>query len=1337
LLRIRWLRIVLWTQATLLGLALCFALALGALLRTQRFHDYLLTQVRQSASQALGVPVELQNYAVHFAQLNPSIDLYGLVVHGAAPFTASPPLLQVEHARIAVRVVSFLRKNWYLSEVTVDHAVAQILVDANGNNNLPAPPVDFSTGMRTTFYVAIRHAAVEQSEIYYNNRKCALDAQLRDVTLSAGFISARNVYAGQLAYSDGHLKSGAYEPIPHSLSAEFELTPARLILRNAEVRSGASAIDFTATVDDFSNPRVAAGYHARIDAAQLRQILHNSQLPLGMLQLDGRAEYAEKPNLPAMNGLTLIGTLRSEQLEFREQREHDSGMRVEARAIRASYSLSNGDAELRSLTASLLGGTMEARATVRNLLGEQLAAAHLSLNGISLASLKQLAGSSSPGAFAGDVTLEGTLQGKGDASWQGSLRNLLATGDAVIVAAAGSPHSPGALPLAGEIHASFRNRDQQLTLSKSYLRTPQSTLTLDGTAGQHSQMKLSLVCGDLHEVETIASIFGKPPQPLGLHGSASFSGTLSGPVSSPLLTGELSSTNLGLRGSNWTLLRAHLEASPDAVEIERGQLIHTAARGTAPGNVIFSGRAALHSWHYEPANSFQISLHAERLDAGELAKLAGVMWPRVGVVPTLGLSGTVNAVVQANGSELNPLGHGQLELKRASIGGEPVQSVTVQFNGDGNAVHANLNLAMAAGAATAIATYYPRQRSYEVQLESDNFKLERLQAVKRRNLAIAGTAKLTASGRGTLEDPQLTASLEVPHLRAQEQSIDQVAITASVSRRLATISLNTRMVNADIRGQATIELSGDYLADATVDTESIALRPLLATYAPDVAAKTSGQTELHVTLHGPLKHPESIQAHLIVPELSLHYQNSVDLAASGPIHADYANGVLSVARAGLKGTGTDLQFQGSLPLLDRTKPVTLLLLGSVDLRLVQLFDPDVSSSGQLLFNINSNGVRSDPNFEGEVRIVNASFAVADAPVGLSNGNGTLALTRNRLNITNFEGSVGGGRVIARGGVVYRPSLQFDVALSGQGIRMLYPDGVREALNANLALTGSREQATLRGQVNVDQLSFAPDFDLSKLVLSGNQVEEPPSRGFASNLRLNIALTAAQNVNVVSRLLSASGTANLRVAGTAAQPVLLGRASLTGGDLVFQGNRYILQNGVIDFVNPSRTEMNVNASLTTTIQQYNIGIHVEGPPDRLRTSYSSDPPLPPADIINLIAFGQTKAAAGATATTSTQTAEQSIASAVSSQVTGRVQNIAGLSHLSMDPTLGNSQQNAGATVTVQKRVTGKIFVTFSTDVTSTQRQVIQLEYQATPQVSLSGTRDQNGGFALETRITKEW
>jgi translocation and assembly module TamB len=1332
--------------SALAGLCILLVIGVAALVHSQRFHDYLLARVRQSASQSIGVPVEMQNYTLRFSGISPTVDIYGLVVHGAAPY-AEPPLLLVEHARIGVRVVSLFSRSWYLSDVSIHHAVAQLRVDANGRNNLPAPQKSTSnqSGLQTLFDLAIRHVLLDDSELYYNDRQSALDADMHGVMLSAAFDPMRKVYAGQLNYADGHLKSAGYAPLPHALHAEFEMTPSHLDLRHAEVRSGSSAVNLSATLDDFNNPRVTADYNASLNATELRQVLRDPALPLGAVQVSGRADYAAKPGQPALNALTLRGSLSSEHLTFRMQEGRGPGTQVEARVIRASYSIANGDAEISSLRAALFGGTVDAHATVKNLAGAQVGTAHVKADGISLATLKQLATPAADNAANG-VTVSGTLQATGDASWKGSLQTFTATADADINGQTGSNTSTNTVPVNGELHAAFRNSDQQITLRHSYLRTLQNALTFDGTldaAGNpRAQITLALNAQNLHEVEAILAIFSKPAQPLDLFGSATFNGTLSGPTSAPRLTGELSAANVSLRGTEWRMLHAHIDANPNSAAIKQGQLVAAVAKGAPQGNINFSGQVQLHKWSAAQSSLFQLTLNAQRLDAAQLVRLAGYVQP-TSTRQTAGahaVTGTLNANVQAHGTVLSPIGEGRVELLHASVGGETIQSATVQFNGDGTAAHANLQVTMPAGTTTGTLTYYPKQRGYDVQLQAHNFRLDQLQSVKAHNLAISGIMNLVASGRGTLDDPQLTASVEIPQLHAQGQNIENLVLRADVARHVANITLDTRAVNANIHGKAVVQLSGDYLADAVLDSQPIPLQPLVAVYAPSQAENITGQTELHATLRGPLKQRTRIEAHLVIPEFSAHYQKTIDLALSGPVHADYVNGVLTVQRSGLKGTGTDLQFQGTVPLLDRTKPVALLLLGSVDLRLAELFDPDVTSSGQLRFNINSYGARSDPNVRGDVQIVNATFAEADAPVGLTNGNGTLALTGDRLNITNFEGTVGGGKVTARGGLAYHPSIQFDVVLAGQGIRMLYPDGVREGVSANLTLTGSPARAALRGQVNVDQLSFSPDFDLSSLSQFGGGVDEPPSRGFASNLQLNINLRSSQNVNLVSRTLSVSGAANLRVSGTASQPVVLGRINLTGGDLVFQGNRYVLQSGVIDFVNPSRTDPNVNASVTTTIQQYNIGMRFEGPLNRLRTSYSSDPALPPADIINLIAFGQTNEAQTAAnqGVSNTQTAEQSIASAVSGQVTSRLQKIAGVSQLSVDPTLGNGQgQSAGATITVQQRVTSKIFVTFTTDVTATQRQVIQFQYQATPRVSLSGTRDQNGGFGFDTRITKEW
>jgi translocation and assembly module TamB len=223
---------------------------------------------------------------------------------------------------------------------------------------------------------------------------------------------------------------------------------------------------------------------------------------------------------------------------------------------------------------------------------------------------------------------------------------------------------------------------------------------------------------------------------------------------------------------------------------------------------------------------------------------------------------------------------------------------------------------------------------------------------------------------------------------------------------------------------------------------------------------------------------------------------------------------------------------------------------------------------------------------------------------------------------------------------------------------------------------------------------------------------------------------------VSSKLSVAGAANLTVGGTAANPVILGRTTLTGGEVFFLGKRYEVQNGTIEFANPVHTEPTLNLYVTTTVQQYNITLNFIGPIDRLRTNYTSDPSLAPADIINLIAFGKTaeQSASGASTPTSVG-AESVLAQGVSGQVSGHIEKLAGISQLSIDPLAGTNSNDPGSQISVQQRVSGNLLLTFSTDVTSTQNQAVQLQYEVERNVSLSVLRDQNGGYAIDVRVRK--
>jgi len=89
----RWKTIAIWVAGGFTVLLVVLVLGVVALLHSERFHGYLLRTAQQKASEAFGSQVQMNDFAIHWSGISPMVDLYGVVVHGAAPYP-NPPLLQ-------------------------------------------------------------------------------------------------------------------------------------------------------------------------------------------------------------------------------------------------------------------------------------------------------------------------------------------------------------------------------------------------------------------------------------------------------------------------------------------------------------------------------------------------------------------------------------------------------------------------------------------------------------------------------------------------------------------------------------------------------------------------------------------------------------------------------------------------------------------------------------------------------------------------------------------------------------------------------------------------------------------------------------------------------------------------------------------------------------------------------------------------------------------------------------------------------------------------------------------------------------------------------------------
>jgi translocation and assembly module TamB len=1285
--------------------------------RSPRFQEYLLSQIEKKVSEATGAEVQVQKFVLHFSRL--TADAYGITVRGNQAASARP-LVQADQLTIRLKIASLLRKKVDLREIVLRHPVVNLLVSKDGTSNLPTTSKSNSNTSTNLFDLGIQHLLLEHGEIYYNDVKTPLDAELHDLEVEIKAQLIGKGYDGSLSYRNGRVLYGDRKPLPHDLSASFNATPSEFKLKPLVLTLGSSRIELEGQVGNYSQPAASGSYRLVIHPQDARTALRNASIPTGEVTLTGSVRYQQQDNVPLVRALALDGVLNGRELAV-----STADLNAVVRNIRGEFKLFDGNLDVHGLQADLLGGHLTATAAIQHLDTNSAAKLHASVQAISLSA----ANAALRTARLSPMPVEGQISGTADAAWAGSIKNIEARSEIRLKAALPSSRS-APVPVNGVVHLNYDGRTATATLTDTSFDTRQTRVELNGTAGQTLNLNVKAHAADLTEADALVAAFqgARPessastssPHSINLAGAADLQLLIEGRRNDPHIRGRLAGRNLQVKSTEWRSLEVRLQASKSGISIQNGSLVNA-----RQGYINFAVGSGLANWHYLPSSPITLEVSSRDLAIEHLLQLARLDYP---------VSGNLSVDLSMHGSQLNPVGKGSVRLTRAIVYGQSLQRLSIQSEGNGDALTSSLEMSLPAGSVKANLVLYPKRKGYELQLNVPGINLAQLKAVQDKNLGVAGVLTANANGRGTIDDPQLTLTAQIPQLQARDASISGIKADITVANHQAQLMLDSEVLQTSMQARATVNLSDGHYTRATLDTKGLPIEGLLALRAPAKSNGPRGIVELHASAEGPFDDKSRVQAQVIIPTLKAEYQG-LQIGNAHPIRIHYANAIVTLDPAEISGTDTTLRLEGQLP-LQGAAPVTLSAVGTVDMQLMRFFERDLQSSGKLQLDVRAAGPTDHPTVQGQLRLQNVSMMSADAPVGLQNLNGVLDVSNNQVTIAQLAGESGGGQISARGTIGYRPQLQMNVALQAKNVRIRYQDAIRTVLGGDLNLVGTSQAANLNGRVLIDSLSFTQNFDLATLagqVQSGP--ESSPSEGPADKVKLDIAVETARDLNLTSSAVSLQGQANLHVVGTAADPVIVGRTEFTAGDIFLMNKRYQIERGVIEFSNPQRTEPVLNLLLTTTINQYNLSLTFRGPLDKMQTSYVSDPPLPTADIINLIARGQTTQQA--TASPSNFGASSLLAQGAASQVSGGIQKLAGLSSLSIDPTLGGNDSDPGARIAMQKRVTNNFLFTFATDVTSTQRELIQGEYQFNKRWSASVTRDENGGFAVDGKFHKRY
>jgi translocation and assembly module TamB len=242
-----------------------------------------------------------------------------------------------------------------------------------------------------------------------------------------------------------------------------------------------------------------------------------------------------------------------------------------------------------------------------------------------------------------------------------------------------------------------------------------------------------------------------------------------------------------------------------------------------------------------------------------------------------------------------------------------------------------------------------------------------------------------------------------------------------------------------------------------------------------------------------------------------------------------------------------------------------------------------------------------------------------------------------------------------------------------------------------------------------------------------------------NMQLDIAIESAPNLMLqTSYTQDLQAEVDLNVRGTAARPSLLGRVSVREGEINFFGNKYIINRGEVNFYNPVRIEPVIDVDLQTRARGVDVNISLSGTLNKMNTSFRSDPPMSSTDIIALLAVGrspdQVQSLAGGQ-TVSNQNyletgANTLIGQAVANPVSSRLQRFFGVSKLKIDPMLQGLEGTPQARLTLEQQISRNITLTYVTNLSNAQQQIVRLEWAINREWSVVAVRDENGIFGVD-------
>jgi len=581
-------------------------------------------------------------------------------------------------------------------------------------------------------------------------------------------------------------------------------------------------------------------------------------------------------------------------------------------------------------------------------------------------------------------------------------------------------------------------------------------------------------------------------------------------------------------------------------------------------------------------------------------------------------------------------GHGSIALRGAKVAGEPIESASVDIEfAKGSMKARRILVQLAAGRFEGEGSYDIAAERFDYTISSPGIELGKLKGWPDLEKTVDGTLVVSSRGSGEIRHPEIAVDVRLEHAKilGVEEAPETPPSTISATLTRSDFEITARIGTfAQIAGSGKIDAAtGDVNGSLRLTLDAGA--PLFAEMTNRYGLETSGKASLELDIEGKASDPAKIAVRGPLLDVDV-YAGPHRVQTTTPATFSFRDGTLSFGRFELLFNDKPFTIDGMFSVPENK--IAVVIDGTLSSELLAYVAPDFRLKGDIKVSGNLDGALDAPTVSGTGEMRGGEMRIRDIPQPFKDIDLALVLTDRGVKIDAFSATLGSGKLVA-GGAIDRDAsgnAQLRVSVRGKNFSARITPDLTVGGDCDLVVTGNpSEKLRVNGSVVLDKASYTKKVDINKALadvllsrkLSIDSIAAPWQEAILLGIDVRLA---PRSIAIRNNVANITGNGELRVTGTLARPVAVGRINIDeGGTVELRDVEYRIARGSIDFQNPFRTDPYIDVSAEGRYQsEYDVTVTLNGTLDRLDATVTSDPPVDDLSLLSLLGGNFTQGSA---------------------------------------------------------------------------------------------------------------